>query len=420
MSDLMITGVVDGDLSGGLPKAIQIYALNDIPDLSIYGVGSANNGNGGGVEEFTFPADAIAAGTTLHISTETDSFTDFFGFAPEYTDSVASINGDDAIELFRNGVPVDVFGNVNASGAGDVWEYTDGWASRDPAVGANPTFDPADWSFSGPGGLADVTSNAAADTPFPIPGDTGGAPAVAINEYRISSGGSSDDTSNFVELVTEPNTSLEGKTLLVLSGEFAPGQIDRAIDLSSAVADENGFVLVANDQNPNLGEGDIGVADLDFFGSPQTFLIVDGFTGNEGDDLDPDDDGTLNTTPWAELIDSVAGVDGDATPDQAYSDTVIPGDGNFPAAGAARQVDGTGDFVSLPFGDTAGDTPGATNTPDAGPERVTIMDIQGAGHVSGLVSDTPLDPTTGGGAGPRVLTTGIVTAIDSNGFYMQD
>ncbi|MEM9639232.1 MAG: endonuclease/exonuclease/phosphatase family protein, partial [Pseudomonadota bacterium] len=46
--------------------------------------------------------------------------------------------------------------------------------------------------------------------------------------------------------------------------------------------------------------------------------------------------------------------------------------------------------------------------------------IQGAGHVSGLVSDTPLDPTTGGGAGPRVLTTGIVTAIDSNGFYMQD
>ena len=32
MSDLMITGVVDGSLSGGLPKAIQLFAVNDIAD----------------------------------------------------------------------------------------------------------------------------------------------------------------------------------------------------------------------------------------------------------------------------------------------------------------------------------------------------------------------------------------------------
>ncbi len=83
MSDLIITGVIDGDLSGGLPKAIQLTAVNDIADLSVYGVGSANNGNGGGVIELTFPPIALAAGTTIYISDESDSFTAFFGFAPD-------------------------------------------------------------------------------------------------------------------------------------------------------------------------------------------------------------------------------------------------------------------------------------------------------------------------------------------------
>ena len=78
-------------------------------------------------------------------------------------------------------------------------------------------------------------------------------------------------------------------------------------------------------------------------------MIVDGFTGAVGDDLDIDDDGVLNVTPWTAVLDSVAGVDGDANPDLSYSDTIIPADGNFTAAGAARDVDGTGEFVSCPL-----------------------------------------------------------------------
>ena len=42
-SNLVITGVVDGPLSGGLPKAIELCVLSDITDLSSYGIGSANN-----------------------------------------------------------------------------------------------------------------------------------------------------------------------------------------------------------------------------------------------------------------------------------------------------------------------------------------------------------------------------------------
>ncbi|WP_299792515.1 endonuclease/exonuclease/phosphatase family protein [uncultured Marivita sp.] len=415
---LMITGVIDGPLSGGVPKAIQLYALADIPDLSIYGVGSANNGGGSDNEEFTFPAVALAAGSTLYVASEIPGFTDFFGFAPDYTSSSASINGNDAIELFQIGAVIDVFGDINVDGSGEVWDYMDGWASRTPSEGPNPIFDPAEWTFSGANALDGETSNATAATPFPFPDSGGtGSPDIVINEVRISQSG--PDTDDFVELFTTPGASFDGKTLVVLSGEFAPGQIDFAISLDGAVADEDGFLLIANSENPNLDAGDVGVLGLDFFGSPQTFLVVDGFSDLPGADLDTDDDGTLDTTPWTEVIASLSFEDGDTTPDVSYSDMVIPPDGTFTAAGAARDTDGTGAFTPLPFNDLSADTPGSTNTPVIAPDRVTIMEIQGAGHVSGLVSATPLDPTTGAN-GPRVTTTGIVTAVDSNGFYMQD
>ncbi|PWJ22149.1 endonuclease/exonuclease/phosphatase family protein [Jannaschia seohaensis] len=417
MSNLVIAGVIDGPLTGGTPKAIQLFAKADIADLSIYALGSPNNGAAGGTVELTFPAGPVAAGTTLYVASEAPQFEAYFGFAPDATGGVASINGDDAIELFENGAVVDVFGAVGTDGTGEPWEYTDGWAYRDPGAAPSVTFDPADWTFSGVDALDGATTNAGSAAPFPMPGGEEG-PAVAINEYRISSlGGAAAD---FVELLTAPGASLDGLTLLAISGEFAPGQIDRAIDLSGAVADDAGFVLITDDTNAALEAGDVAVPGFGLFGSPQTFLVVEGFTGAQGDDLDTNNDGTLDTVPWDAVVAEVSGVDGDSTPDFSYSDTIVAADGPFSAAGAARIPDGTGEFTALAFGDPSADTPGSTNTPEEPTLRVTIMEIQGAGHVSGLVSATPLDPTTGDGAGPRVLTSGIVTAVDSNGFYLQD
>ena len=37
---MILTGVLDGPLPGGLPKAIEIYVINDIPDISTYGIES--------------------------------------------------------------------------------------------------------------------------------------------------------------------------------------------------------------------------------------------------------------------------------------------------------------------------------------------------------------------------------------------
>jgi hypothetical protein len=46
MSGLVLTGVIDGPLPGGLPKAIALFVRADIADLSVYGLGRANNGGG--------------------------------------------------------------------------------------------------------------------------------------------------------------------------------------------------------------------------------------------------------------------------------------------------------------------------------------------------------------------------------------
>lgn len=167
--DLIITAVFDGPITGGLPKGVELYVLNDIPDLSQYGLGSANNGGGTDGVEFIFPADAATAGDYIYVATEETEFMNFFGFAPNYTDGSMSINGDDAVELFCNEFVVDVFGDINTDGTGEAWEHTDGWVYRVDGTGPDgSTFVLENWTFSGVDALDGETSNSTAVTPVPV------------------------------------------------------------------------------------------------------------------------------------------------------------------------------------------------------------------------------------------------------------
>ena len=168
-SALIISGVIDGPLSGGTPKAIEFYAISSISDLSQYGFGSANNGGGSDGQEFTFPAIAVTAGSYITVSSSSDPFISFFGVSNNYLSSAASINGDDAIELFQGGSVVDVFGDINVDGSGQLWDYLDGWAYRNSGAQPNEgVFDISDWAFSGTNVLDGLSSNASAQSPFPI------------------------------------------------------------------------------------------------------------------------------------------------------------------------------------------------------------------------------------------------------------
>jgi len=169
--DLELRGIIDFTvLSGGSDgKAIHFVATADIPDLSVYGIGVANNGGGTDGEEYTFPAMAVNNGDNILLARSLVAMEDFFttpgyNLFDVYLEDTAepSQNGDDAIELFKNGVVVETFGDVNcdpnASGTTcPEWEYTDSWAYKD-VLGA---VWPSNWSY----GAVDCTDYDTGNTP---------------------------------------------------------------------------------------------------------------------------------------------------------------------------------------------------------------------------------------------------------------
>ena len=205
--------------------------------------------------------------------------------------------------------------------------FTPGGVSRIP--NGTDTDTPADWvrnDFSGaglPGFTGDLGAGEALNTPGiensdePLPGAN-----VLISEFVADHEGA--DTFEFVELFGDPGSSYSNISILIINGnsESNPGHIDAVITGGST--DSDGFWASAY-QSDVLVNGTL------------TLLAVDGFSGSVGDDLDSNDDGTLNTSPWANLHDSVAVSDGGAA-DHTYSTTVLSStrrSGSFPG-GASR------------------------------------------------------------------------------------
>ena len=172
--DLVITGIMDGPLPGGLPKALELYVVNDIPDLSIYGLESTTNGAAAAGQEYTFPADSKTAGEYIYIGTEQPLFNQYLGFNPTYIDGVMNVNGDDTIILYLNAAIYDLLGEIGVDGTGTAWESLDGWAYRVNGFGPNTTFTASEWIFSGANAtdgcdLADDTgTNAGCASVFPV------------------------------------------------------------------------------------------------------------------------------------------------------------------------------------------------------------------------------------------------------------
>ena len=180
-AQLILTGVCDGPLPGGVPKFIELYACDDIPDMSVYGVGSANNGGGTDGVEFTFPADFVAAGTAIYVEyisvTTPTAFVDYMGFPATYDggSQAANINGDDAIELFLltgpEPVVIDIHGDINVDGTGTPWDSLDGWAKRATMTGPDgSTFVLENWIFSGINATDGCLTNGTCGSVYPVGG----------------------------------------------------------------------------------------------------------------------------------------------------------------------------------------------------------------------------------------------------------
>ncbi len=182
--DLLITGIIDGPLPGGFPKGIELYVVNDIADISIYGLESTTNGAAAAGAEFTFPADAYTAGTFIYVghtnggtTDNAAAFTQYLGVTVTYQDGVMSHNGNDTIILYKNGTVVDSVGEIGVNGTGTAWESKDGWGYRKDGMAQNATFDANEWTFSGPDALdgcdnanggTDNGTNAECSSVFPV------------------------------------------------------------------------------------------------------------------------------------------------------------------------------------------------------------------------------------------------------------
>ena len=150
---------------------------------------------------------------------------------------------------------------------------------------------------------------------------------VSISEIRIDQPGTDND--EYFELAGTAGTDLSALTYLVIGdGAGGSGTIEAVVDLTGSTVPGGGF-FVAAEASFTLGTADL-TANLNFENSDNvTHLLVSDFAGSNGDDLDTNDDGILDSTPWSGLADCIGLVESAGSGDLIYcADTVGP-DGTF-------------------------------------------------------------------------------------------
>ena len=80
VNSLSLQGIIDFDLisAGYTGKAIHLVANNNVPDLSVYGIGVANNASGGDGQEYSFPQMSIQAGEHLLLARDSLAMSLYF------------------------------------------------------------------------------------------------------------------------------------------------------------------------------------------------------------------------------------------------------------------------------------------------------------------------------------------------------
>ena len=232
--------------------------------------------------------------------------------------------------------------------------------------------------------------------------------AIVVNEHfadppnRPSPTG--ENGQEFFELLNTSGgaVSLDGVWLLQVEGDGnVAGTIDRAINLSAHSTGSNGLFLWRDNTETLLPapapETVVHVEDFnpDFENLSVTLMVVRGFTGNVGDDLDTNNDGVLDSTPWTSVDDAVGFRD--LTTDQTYSAGFGP---SFTEGATSisniqaylRTPDGVGVAVNvtdnplgpyevttssspLPDGYTL--TPGSPNPPIPEPAALSLLGVAG-------------------------------------------
>ncbi|PKG96927.1 ExeM/NucH family extracellular endonuclease [Paraglaciecola sp. MB-3u-78] len=396
LAELVISEYIEGS---SFNKAIEIYNGTGSPvnlaaggyQLELYSNGSPT------ISQSVLLSGTITDGDVFVLAHGSADAT-ILAQADLISTSVINFNGNDAVVLRKNGIVVDAFGQIGVD-PGSQWP---GGGQNDTLRRAesvcvgdtdpNDAFDAAiEWDIfvqNDFDGLGSHTVNCAGGPIDPI-----------INEFSASTTGPDVE---FIEVFGSPGTDYSAFTILEIEGDsVSPGSIDRIFAVGNT--DGGGF-WTTNVGTLNIENGSI------------TLLLVEGFTGSVGYDIDSNDDGIIDgAAPWTRIVDDVAVYDGGLS-DLSYSSVVLgpnyDGISSFAPGGASRIPNGTDtdaitDWVrndfhlfgilgysgTLVIGE-AENTPGAVNisqTIIADPVGVCadvatpIHDIQGSGLVSPYV-----------------------------------
>ncbi len=165
---------------------------------------------------------------------------------------------------------------------------------------------------------------------------------IFINEVFINPPGT-DNGLEYFELWSNTGgvESLDGLWFLSIEGDGSTqrGTVDQAISLTGLSTGSNGLFLwrdgtgVLSPIPDPLTSLTIADFDPDLENGSNTFLLVSGFSGAVGDDLDADDDVVLNTLPWTSVIDGIGVRESDDTPDDDNQYATGLGFAGFPVLG---------------------------------------------------------------------------------------
>ena len=141
-----------------------MVATDSIADLSVYGIGVANNGGGTDGQEYTFDSISVSSGDHILVARSISAMTAYFDACYNEFDHVLvatssiSQNGDDAIELFYNGNVIETFGDINVDGTGTPWDYMDSWAYKVDGL----------WTYWGVDCTDGSTTTSTSNCPYPL------------------------------------------------------------------------------------------------------------------------------------------------------------------------------------------------------------------------------------------------------------
>lgn len=160
-----------------------------------------------------------------------------------------------------------------------------------------------------------------------------------LNELVTNPNGT-DSPLEYLEIAGTAGASLSNLWFVEIDGDSTnAGTVNTAINLGtigggSNSLGSNGLFLLRASTSVVSGSAATNVVTFDFTPDLQngssTWALVTSFTGSVNNDLDTNNDGTLDSSPWSAIIDSFGYVD--ATTDRSYASLVRAGTTASPAA----------------------------------------------------------------------------------------